>query len=89
MKNTKVLAVLGFALFLVYIIYASMGLSQVSCEVCITYRGRTQCRTAQGTNAEEAQRTATDVACTFLSSGMTDSILCGNTPPAKLMCTER
>jgi hypothetical protein len=88
-KKPKVLAVLGFVLLLAYIIYASMNLSQVTCEVCITYRGRTECRTAQGTNAEEAQRTATDVACTLLSSGMTENIACGNTPPAKLMCTER
>lgn len=89
MKKAKVLATLGFVLLLAYIIYSSMGLSQVRCEVCITFRGRTECRTAQGTNAEEAQRTATSVACTLLSSGMTDSIACGNTPPAKVMCTDR
>ncbi len=89
MKKAKILAVLGFVFLVVYIIFSSMGLSQVSCEVCITFRGGTKCSTAQGTSAEEAQRTATDVACTFLSSGMTDSIACGNTPPVKVMCTNR
>jgi hypothetical protein len=87
MKNVKILAIAGFMLLVAIIIYSSMGLSQVTCQVCITYRGRTECRAAQGANAEEAQRTATDVACTFLSSGMTDSIACGNTPPSTLMCS--
>jgi hypothetical protein len=88
MKKVKVFAIVGFVLLLALIIYSSMGLSPVTCEVCITYRGRSECRAAQGANAEEAQRTATDVACTFLSSGMTDSIACGNTTPARLMCSE-
>jgi hypothetical protein len=86
-KKTKVLATLGFILFLAYIVYSSMGLSKVSCEVCINFGGRGECRTAQGATAEEAQRTATTVACTLLTSGMTESIACGNTRPVKLMCT--
>ena len=59
------------------------------CEVCIEFGGRTECRTARGANVEEAQRTATGVACTFLASGMTDSITCGNQIPTKLTCQER
>lgn len=88
-KKTKVLATLGFVLLLAYIVYSSMGLSKVSCEVCINFRGSTDCRTAQGATAEEAQRTATSVACTLLTSDMTESIACGNTPSVKLMCTPR
>lgn len=80
---------MGFALFLVYIIYSSMEVAQVSCEVCITFRGKTECRTAAGANAAEAQRTATDVACTLMTSGMSEGIACGNTPPTRLMCKER
>jgi hypothetical protein len=89
MKKAKVLAIVGFVLLLALIIYSSMGISQVTCEVCITFRGRTDCGTAQGADAAEAQRTATDIACALLSSGMTDSIACGNTTPSRLMCSER
>ena len=88
-KKTTVLAVLVFVLFLAYLVYSSMGLSKVSCEVCINFGGRSECRTAQGVTAEEAQRTATSVACTLLTSDMTESIACGNTRPVKLMCTPR
>jgi hypothetical protein len=78
----------GIGLFLTFMIYSMMGVAQVSCEVCISFHGGTQCRTARGANADEAQRTATDVACASLASGMTDSIACGNTPPRRVMCTE-
>jgi hypothetical protein len=87
-KKANVLALLGFGLLLGYMIYSSM-LTEVSCEVCIEFQGRTECRSAGGTTPEEAQRSATDLACTFLGNGMTESIACSNTPPTKLMCVER
>jgi hypothetical protein len=85
-KNGKILAAVGVGLFLIFMIYSLMGVAQVSCEVCITFRGGTACSTAHGANAKEAQNTATDVACTSLASGMTDSIACGNTIPVSVMC---
>ena len=85
-KRGKILAAVGVGLFLAFMIYSLTGVAQVSCEVCITFRGQTACSTARGANANEAQRTATDVACASLSSGMTDTIACGNTPPVRLMC---
>ena len=85
-KQGKILAAVGVVLFLAFIIYSLMGVAQVSCEVCITFRGQTACSTAHGVDANEAQRTATHVACTSLASGMTDSIACGNTTPVRLMC---
>ena len=88
-KPVKISAVVGFALLLGYIIYSSMTLAQVRCEVCIEFRGKRECRSASGANAEEAQRSATDLACVFLASGMTDSIACSNTRPASLTCTQR
>lgn len=57
-----------------------------ACEVCVTYGGRTACREARGANVEEATRTATDNACAFLASGMTESIRCGNTRPDSVHC---
>ena len=89
MKKKAALAFLGFGLLLAYIIYSSLSLAQVSCEVCMTFRGRTECRAAAGANQEEAQRTATNVACSLLAAGMTDTIACENTQPTMLMCMER
>jgi hypothetical protein len=82
-----VLTTLGIVLFLGYIIYSLMSLSQATCEVCITFHGGSECRSAQGANVEEARRTATDLACHFLSSSMADGIVCANTQPTKVTCT--
>ena len=76
---------LGLAV-LVMIAMSTMRQSRVSCEVCVTYRGRTQCRAASATAREDAIRTATDNACTFLASGMAESIQCGATPPDSVTC---
>ena len=88
-KQAFILGALGIGLLLGYIVYSSMTLTRVSCDVCIEFQGRTDCRTAGGANAQEAQRSATDLACTFLSSGMTDGINCSNTPPKTLACREK
>jgi hypothetical protein len=89
MNKTTVIAILFSLAVLGVLIYSSMNLQQFSCEVCITYQGRNNCSTAAGTSAEEATRTATDVACAPISSGMTESIQCSNTPPNSVNCTER
>ena len=69
---------------LALIVWSSMGLVQVTGEVCITYNGRTECRAASGASKEEALRTASDMACSALASGMTDRISCTNTPPSRV-----
>lgn len=68
------------------LIYAMLQQAQVRCEVCVTFRGKTQCRTAAGPDREQAARTATDNACGFLASGMADSISCSKTPPDAVTC---
>jgi len=66
-----------------------MGVRQsmnASCEVCITFQGRTACRAAVGATEQEATRTATQNACAFIASGMTQSVQCGNQTPDSLVC---
>ncbi len=70
------------------IVWSTMRQAGPSCEVCITYRGSTQCRTAAGATREDAVRVATDNACAFISSGMAEGIQCGNTPPDSVRCDE-
>ena len=83
-KGVVIAVVVFVAGSLALMIYSSMGLGQVTGEVCITFRGRTECRVASGTTQAEAQRTATEMACSALASGMTERINCGNTPPTRV-----
>lgn len=62
--------------------------TEISCEVCVTFRGATDCRTATGSTHEETKRTAHDNACALISGGMTDSIACQNTPPDSVRCSD-
>ena len=77
------LAVLGV------LVYSTLGLQQYSCEVCITYNGNQNCATSAAPSKEEAMRTATDVACAPISSGMTESIQCSNQAPDSVNCTRK
>jgi hypothetical protein len=75
-----------FALTFGFLLYSVMRATKNTCEVCITYHGRTKCRSASGTTREEAIKTAAENACGFLASGMTESIQCTNTPPTSVTC---
>jgi len=85
---TKVVAI-GAALGLLTVAAVVFAISTAyseSCEVCISFHGRTQCRAAYGSTREEATRTATDSACAFLASGMSESVQCHNTQPDNVAC---
>ena len=56
------------------------------CEVCITFNGRTECRTAVGVDAEEATRTAIQNACALIAGGMTQTVQCQNRQPDSVSC---
>ncbi|MEZ5366988.1 MAG: hypothetical protein R2748_32790 [Bryobacterales bacterium] len=81
MSKAAIVSILFLLAFVGLVVYSTMDLRQVTCEVCMTFNGQTKCATASGTTREEAQRTATDTACAPISGGMTESIQCSNTPP--------
>ena len=81
MSKVTLVSIGLFLAVMALVVYSTLDLRQYSCEVCMTYRGRTNCSKASGTTAEEAQRTATDTACAPISGGMTESIECSNTAP--------
>ena len=68
------------------IVYFSMGFAQYTCEVCVTFNGRTQCRTASGADQKTAKQTAQDNACAFLIASKTDGFLCNQIHPAQVTC---
>ncbi len=77
----------AFALVMAGLIwYASVSLGGHRCEVCLSYRDGQACRSADGSTVEEARRTAVDLACADLASGMTESLRCQGTPPTRVTC---
>src|SRR6185436_13175398 len=76
-KNAKRgLVGIGLVLVLGYMIYLTTSVSGVSCEVCVEFRGVTECRKATGKDQEEASTAAASTACGLISGGVTDGIAC-------------
>ena len=84
MKKPVILGILFVALVLGVIVYSSMNLTGHRIEVCVSYNGRSACRTASGSTEEFALRTATANACAQIASGVTDTIGCEHVAPDKV-----
>lgn len=88
MSKAAIIGTLFGVAILGAIIYLSMGFNTYTCEVCITFKGRSQCRSASGADRETAMQSAHDNACAFLVNSKTDGFLCGQTAPSKVVCSE-
>ena len=84
MKKSVWLGILFVALVVGFVVYSTLHAGGVRCEVCITFQGRSSCRTASARTRELALRVATENACALISSGVTDSNQCNNTPPDRV-----
>lgn len=72
----------GFSLLLAimlpvgFMTYNVVSTQDVKCSVCVTYKGRQQCKEATGPAIKECSITAIDNACAFIASGMTEVMAC-------------
>jgi hypothetical protein len=87
MARAAIIFLVAAALTAAAVVLVARQAYRTSCEVCITFRGASQCREAYGPSRKEAVRTATDNACAFLASGMTASVECQNTEPDRVTCS--
>ena len=87
-KTTRATLVF-LVLFIGLVVYLSTRVAHQECRVCVTFNGRTICRTAASGTQKAAIESAVTSACSGLASGMTDSINCGNTRPDSVECSER
>jgi hypothetical protein len=69
-----------------FVVYSSLQVGSVECEVCMDFEGRQLCRTASAAGREEALRAAVDNACALLTSGMTNTMRCQRGEPARTDC---
>ena len=87
-KTTKA-TLLFLALFIAVVLYLSMTIASRECRICLTYAGRTECRTAASGDDAGAIRSAVTSACGTLAAGMTETIACENTSPDSVECRGR
>jgi len=80
-KKTTWIAVAFCAAVVAYLVISSFQPKAFRCKVCITFQGVQDCRTASADTEIDARRTATTNACAQLTSGLTLTSQCENTPP--------
>lgn len=83
MRKPVLVGVIFVFVVLGVLVYSSFHLSTYGVEVCMNYNGRTACATAKGANKETALENAMQTACAQIASGVTETIGCSRTEPAK------
>ena len=86
-KGTLVGIIFG-VLFLLAIIYQTMGMRQYECEVCVEIDGRTHCMSVKAENEQMAIQTAKDNACSVLAGNRAEGFRCSQTPPTSIRCQQ-
>jgi hypothetical protein len=85
----RLLVVLSVLAFIAYLAWGTLSAQKVECEICVDFANGRNCATATAETEAEAARSAQTTACGPLASGMTESIACGNSPPARRQCRVR
>jgi len=60
--------------------------SRVRCELCIDFKGRTECRAGQGEDEAAAIESARMASCAVMTSGVTEAFKCNAVAPSTLRC---
>jgi hypothetical protein len=66
------------------IVYSTLTLAQHRVEVCVQFNGKTNCKTASATTEEFAQQAAITNACGEIAFGVTETVACEHSVPAKV-----
>lgn len=77
----KLIIAVGAMALVAALVYLSFQHDQVRYEVCMDFQGRQRCAIASGQTREEAIRAAQTAACTLITSGRDENILCLDSPP--------
>jgi len=86
MSRAGIVGLLFLAAIIVFVIGQSLFVEAHSCEICMEYDGRSQCRTVGAATIQQAREGAITNACAFLSSGVTGTIACHDRKPVSERC---
>ena len=89
MKRTSWLALGALTALISFVVWSSLRIGGVRCEVCIQFEGRQACRAVDGTGEEETLAAARTNACALIASGVTQTMACERMQPARSACSAR
>lgn len=89
MKRSRWITIAVVAAVIALFFYMSTARATQECNVCVEFQGRSNCATAAGATVAEATETAHNTACGPVTSGMNETIACGNRAPVSVQCRTR
>ena len=75
--------------FIALVAYSTVRGKRYRVEVCMKYHGRTNCRIVSAKSEDAAVRSASNNACADLTSGVTDTLRCEQSPPQTVRWLQR
>lgn len=87
MARTAIGTAIGLA-FVAAVVWSALQATQVECEICVEYKGRSACSTAQASDLAQAEAQAHSGACSQITGGVTETLECDRMPAVRRQCTE-
>ena len=86
MSRTGVLSLIVILGVAALIGFGMRGISDVECEICLTWEGEQRCQIGQGSDQAAAVDRARTAICQILARGRADNIACGRKEPDSVEC---
>jgi len=85
-KTTSWVAFVALALVIGFVVWSSLRVGGVRCEVCIEFGGRQACRAVDGDTDHDALAAARTNTCAQLASGVTETMACERVTASRSEC---
>ncbi len=85
--RTAIGVALGIA-FVAAVLWYAFDATDVQCEICVDYKGRSACSVSQAADLATAEMQAHSGACSQVTGGVTETLECDRMAPSVRRCTQ-
>ena len=87
MARTAISIAIGIA-FVSAVIWYALDATQIQCEICVNYKGRSACSISKAADVMTAEMQAHSGACSQVTGGVTETLECDRIPSVVRRCSE-
>jgi hypothetical protein len=86
MARTAIGLAIGAA-FVAAVLWYAFAATQVECEICVDYKGRSACSVSRAADLATAEMQAHSGACSQVTGGVTETLECDRIAPSVRRCS--